>query len=162
DYEKAYAAAKHSAELDHFGLAAYKKRGYISMEDENESVSKTLEYAYDDACIAGMAAALAMPLIGSDNAADKAKAKIYGADMKEFLRRSQSYENLFDPSTGFMRPKKNGGFVFPFAPNEVTFNFTEGNSWVYSFFVPQDVNTLIRLHGGKQAFAKKLDGLFTT
>ena len=55
DYEKAYAAAKHSAELDHFGLAGYKKRGYISMEDENESVSRTLEYAYDDWCIAQMA-----------------------------------------------------------------------------------------------------------
>ena len=55
DYEKAYAAAKHSAELDRDGLAAYKKRGYISMEDENESVSKTLEYAYDDWCIARMA-----------------------------------------------------------------------------------------------------------
>ncbi|MBK9528069.1 MAG: glycoside hydrolase family 92 protein [Acidobacteria bacterium] len=52
DYEKAYVAAKHSTELDHFGLAGYKKRGYISMEDENESVSRTLEYAYDDWCIA--------------------------------------------------------------------------------------------------------------
>ncbi len=162
DYEKAYAAAKHSAELDTRGLAAYKKRGYISMEDENESVSKTLEYAYDDACIAGMAFQLASPLIGSDNAADKAKAKVYGADIKEFLRRSQSYENLFDPSRVFMRPKKNGGFVSPFAPNEVTFNYTEGNAWVYSFFVPQDVDTLMRLHGGKEAFAKKLDDLFTT
>ena len=58
DYEKAYAAAKHSAELDHFGLAAYKRRGYISMEDENESVSKTLEYAYDDWCIMSMGATL--------------------------------------------------------------------------------------------------------
>ena len=58
DYEKAYEAAKHSAELDHYGLAAYKKRGYISMEDENESVSKTLEYAYDDWCIMSMAATL--------------------------------------------------------------------------------------------------------
>ena len=56
DYEKAYEAAKHSAELDRDGLAAYKKRGYISMEDENESVSKTLEYAYDDWCIMSMAA----------------------------------------------------------------------------------------------------------
>ncbi len=55
DYEKAYEAAKHSAELDHFGLAAYKKRGYISMEDENESVSKTLEYAYNDWCLMQMA-----------------------------------------------------------------------------------------------------------
>ncbi len=55
DYEKAFEAAKHSAELNHFGLEAYKKRGYISVEDENESVSKTLEYAYDDFCIAQMA-----------------------------------------------------------------------------------------------------------
>ncbi len=55
DYEKAFEAAKHSAELNHFGLAAYRKRGYISAEDENESVSKTLEYAYDDFCIAQMA-----------------------------------------------------------------------------------------------------------
>ncbi len=55
DYEKAFEAAKHSAELNHFGLEAYKKRGYISIEDENESVSKTLEYAYDDFCIAQMA-----------------------------------------------------------------------------------------------------------
>src|SRR5690606_16670533 len=61
DYEKAYEAAKHSAELDHFGLAAYKKRGYISSEDENESVSKTLEYAYDDWCIAQMAKILLEP-----------------------------------------------------------------------------------------------------
>ena len=58
DYEKAYAASKHSAELDHFGLAAYKKRGYISMEDENESVSKTLEYAYNDWCIMAMGSTL--------------------------------------------------------------------------------------------------------
>ena len=59
DYEKPTSAAKHSADLDHFGLAAYKKRGYISMEDENESVSKTLEYAYDDWCIAQMAKIMA-------------------------------------------------------------------------------------------------------
>ncbi len=55
DYEKAFEAAKHSAELNHFGLEAYRKRGYISAEDDNESVSKTLEYAYDDFCIAQMA-----------------------------------------------------------------------------------------------------------
>ncbi len=55
DYEKAFEAAKHSAELNHFGFEAYKKRGYISMEDEQESVSKTLEYAYNDFCIAQMA-----------------------------------------------------------------------------------------------------------
>jgi putative alpha-1,2-mannosidase len=58
DYEKAYAAAKHSAELDHFGLAGYKRRGYVAVEDENESVSKTLEYAYNDWCLMSMGAML--------------------------------------------------------------------------------------------------------
>lgn len=162
DYEKAYAAAKHSAELDHFGLAGYKKRGYVSMEDENESVSRTMEYAYDDWCIAQMATRLMLPGLMSDNPADLSKAKLYGDDMEKFIRRSKSYENLFDASTGFMRPKKNGGFVEPFAPNEVTFGFTEGNSWQYSFFVPQDIMRLMSMHGGPRKFASKLDELFTT
>ncbi|HQZ82068.1 MAG TPA: GH92 family glycosyl hydrolase [Pyrinomonadaceae bacterium] len=155
DYEKAYKAAKHSAELDHFGLAAYKRRGYISMEDENESVSKTLEYAYDDWCIAQMAKLLA-------EARTSVRANQYSADYEEFSRRARYFENLFDPSTGFMRPKKNGGFVSPFEPNEVTFNFTEGNSWVYTFFAPQDISRLMELMGGREKFAAKLDEIFTT
>ena len=83
-------------------------------------------------------------------------------DYLKFSRRAHSFENLFDPSTGFMRPKRNGGFIRPFKPNEVTFNFTEGNSWVYSFFVPHDIPRLIELHGGPEKFAAKLDELFTT
>lgn len=145
DYEKAFAAAKHSAELDHFGLAAYKRRGYISAEDEQESVSKTLEYAYNDFCIARMA-----QILGKT------------ADYEKYARRAQYFENLFDAETGFMRPKQNGGFVRPFEPQEVTFHFTEGNSWQYSFFVPHDVSRLIELHGGREKFVKKLDELFTT
>lgn len=167
DYEKAYAAAKHSAELDRYGLAAYKKRGYISMEDENESVSKTLEYAYDDWCISQMASVLwtdylkAHPEARKHILDDPYIVRVQG-EQERYLRRARSYQNLFDPSTGFMRPKKNGGFVSPFAPNEVTFNFTEGNSWVYSFFVPQDTAGLIKLAGGPEKFAAKLDGLFNT
>ncbi len=145
DYEKAYAAAKHSADLDHFGLAAYKKRGYISMEDEHESVSKTLEYAYDDWCIAQMADRL-----GKRD------------DYVRFATRAKYFENLFDPSTGFMRPKQNGGLVRPFVPSDVTFNYTEGNAWQYTFFVPHDVYGLMDLMGGKMGFARKLDELFTT
>ncbi|MGC2234637.1 MAG: GH92 family glycosyl hydrolase [Pyrinomonadaceae bacterium] len=145
DYEKAFEAAKHGAELNHFGLEAYKKRGYISMEDEQESVSKTLEYAYDDFCIAQMAKILKKP-----------------QDYENFIKRAQFYKNLYDKQTGFMRPKQNGNWISPFAPNEVTFHFTEGNSWVYSFFVPQDVSGLIGLYGGKANFAKKLDELFST
>jgi putative alpha-1,2-mannosidase len=176
DYEKAYKAAKHSAELDHFGLAAYKRRGFISMEDENESVSKTLEYAYDDWCIAQMAKILLQREPRPDQNGrkpwiDASGTAYFPIDIertnlrKEFihyLARAQSFENLFDPTTGFMRPKTNGGFVEPFAPNEVTFGFTEGNSWQYSFFVPQDISRLIELEGGSEKFAAKLDELFTT
>jgi putative alpha-1,2-mannosidase len=167
DYEKAYEAAKHSAELDHFGLAAYKKRGYISMEDENESVSKTLEYAYDDWCIVKMALLLSAKRMsklkaeGKTSDGDKQIEQI-AADWANFMARPRFFENVFDPGTGFFRPKQNGSFVKPFAPNEVTFNFTEGNSWVYSFFVPHDISRLIELQGGKEEFAAKLDELFTT
>lgn len=178
DYEKAYAAAKHSAELDHFGLAAYKKRGYISMEDENESVSRTLEYAYNDWCIAQMVKTL---MLNSFKSATQFEVDIisHGKDKPEttsflktwfrrereynsYRRRARYFENLFDKKTGFFRPKKNGGFVEPFAPNEVTFGFTEGNSWQYSFFVPQDVTRLEQLMGGREKFVAKLDELFTT
>jgi predicted alpha-1,2-mannosidase len=143
-YEEAFEAAKHSAMLDHLGLDAYKAKGFISMEDEHESVSKTLEYAYDDWCIAQMAMVL-----------DKKN------DYDYFMRRSQSWKNLFDPQAGFMRPKKNGGWLAPFEPREVNNNFTEGNSWQYSFFVPQDVDGLVKMMGGPEQFEKKLDELFT-
>ena len=168
DYEKAYAASKHSAELDHYGLAAYKKRGYISSEDEQESVSKTLEYAYDDWCIAQMAHVLRVRRqdeikgLGVEAVWNDKYINDKQAEYKHFDYRAGYFENLFDPETGFMRPKQNGGFLKPFAPNEVTFNFTEGNSWVYSFFVPQDIGRLIELNGGEEKFGAKLDGLFTT
>jgi predicted alpha-1,2-mannosidase len=163
DYEKAYRAAKLSAQLDHYGLAAYKRRGYISMEDEQESVSKTLEYAYDDFCISMMAKALGeKTLKRARNHEDLINADMYVAQQKEYEARSRSFENLFDPSTGFMRPKQNGGFVKPFLPNEVTFHFTEGNAWQYTFFVPQNVPRLIELMGGYKKFSSKLDELFTT
>ena len=160
DYKKAYEAAKHSAELDHFGLAAYKRRGYISQEDDDASVSKTLEYAYDDWCIAQMAEILSRVNVASHPTPEQVES--YRADEAEYSRRARSFENVFDPSTGFMRPKKNGGFLSPFAPNEVTFNYTEGNAWVYSFFVPQMVGRLGVLMGGREKFAAKLDELFTT
>jgi putative alpha-1,2-mannosidase len=169
DYEKAFEAAKHSAELNHFGLEAYKKRGYISMEDENESVSKTLEYAYNDYCIAVMALILwnqkeqelktSTPNVREKNSQFIRKIQ---EDYSRYSKRSKYFVNLFEAETGFMRPKRNGGFIKSFAPNEVTFHFTEGNSWQYSFFVPQDVNGLIALHGGRKNFIRKLDELFTT
>ena len=166
DYEKAYKAAKHSAELDHFGLAAYKKRGYISSEDENESVSKTLEYAYNDYCIATIGQQVLelrrKIAKGFSTSWSEKSDNILEAEIDSYFTRSLYYRNLFDPETKFFRPKRNGGFLSPFKPNEVTFHFTEGNSWQYSFFVPHDVSALAELYGGKIEFAKKLDELFTT
>ncbi|GAA4760056.1 MULTISPECIES: GH92 family glycosyl hydrolase [Flavobacterium] len=143
DYEKAFEASKHSAMLDHLGLEAYKKNGFISMDDEHESVSKTVEYAYDDWCIAQMAKIL-----------NKKE------DYEYFMKRSQSWKNIFDWETGFMRPKKNGGWDKPFDPREVNNNFTEGNSWQYSFFVLQDIPGMIEAYGGPQKFEAKLDEMF--
>jgi putative alpha-1,2-mannosidase len=162
DYEKAYTASKHSANLDHFGLAAYKKRGYISGEDENESVSKTMEYAYNDYCIATMAQVLIAENLKDTTKAGRARHDALEKEAAHYFSRSLYYRNLYDAKTGFMRPKRNGAFITPFAPNEITFHFTEGNSWQYSFFAPHDVSALAELHGGKINFAKKLDELFTT
>ena len=145
DYEKAFEAAKHSAMLDHLGLDAYKKNGFISIDDEHESVSKTLEYAYDDWCIAQMAQIL-----------NKKE------DYEYFMKRSQSWKNVFDWNTGFMRPKKNGGWDKPFDPREVNNNYTEGNSWQYSFFVPQDIPEMIAAYGGEEKFEAKLDEMFNS
>jgi predicted alpha-1,2-mannosidase len=145
DYEKAFAAAKHSAMLDHLGLDAYKKQGFISMDDEHESVSKTLEYAYDDWCIAQMALIL-----------NKKE------DYEYFMKRSQSWKNVFDNKLSFMRPKKNGGWDKLFEPREINNNFTEGNSWQYSFFVPQDIDGMIQAYGGRAKFEAKLDELFNS
>jgi len=145
NYEKCFEAAKHSAMLDHLGLEAYKKNGFISIDDEHESVSKTLEYAYDDWCIAQMAQIL-----------NKKE------DYEYFMKRSQSWKNVFDWNIGFMRPKKNGGWDKPFDPREINNNYTEGNSWQYSFFVPQDIPGMIDAYGGSEKFEAKLDEMFNS
>ncbi len=145
DVEKAFEAMKHSANMNHLGLDAYKKNGFIAINDESESVSKTLEYAYDDWCIAQLANE-----IGKKD------------DYKRFIQRAQYYKNLYNPQTGFMQPKFHNMWKEPFYPAEVDFNYTEANAWQYSFFVPQDVQTLIKLHGGDKPFTQQLDELFTT
>jgi predicted alpha-1,2-mannosidase len=145
DFEKAFEASKASAMRDVLGLDAYKKNGFISIDDEHESVSKTLEYAYDDWCIAQMAQLL-----------NKQE------DYHYFMKRSQNWKNIFDWETGFMRPKKNGGWDKPFDPREVNNNYTEANAWQYTFFVPQDVPGMIAAYGGPEKFEAKLDEMFTT
>jgi len=144
DIEVAFKAMKNSAMQDHLGLKSYKEFGYIPAHEESESVSKTLEYAYDDWCIAQIAKEL-----------NKTE------DYAYFIKRAQSYNNIYDPETGFMRAKMHGAWKYPFDPAEVDFNYTEANSWQYSFYVPQDISALIQLMGGKENFSNKLDQLFT-
>jgi predicted alpha-1,2-mannosidase len=139
-----YDALKAAASYTGYGIPSYAEKGYLQADDESESVSKTLEYAYDDWCIAQVAQKMGQL-----------------QDVNHYLKRAQSYKNIFDPGTGFMRPKKNGGWIAPFDPSEVNNHYTEANSWQYSFFVPHDVNNLIRLHGGDRNFEKKLDDLFS-
>lgn len=144
DKKLALEAMIKSATWDHYGLSAYMDHSYLEEDDENESVSKTLEYAYDDWCIATFA-----KLIGDDE------------QYKIYIKRAQSYKNILDKRSGFMRPRKNGNWVTPFDPKEVNNDFTEANSWQYSFYVPQDISGYTLLLGGKKRLEEKLDSLFT-
>ena len=149
-YELAYEAMRKSAMDDSRGIGYLKKYSYIPSELESNSVSKVLEYAYDDWCLAQVSRKLWKM---DDNA--------------YFTKRAKYFQNQFDSSTGFMRGKKaDGSWIAPFDPKAVSIlnrgDFTEGNSWQYSFYVPQDVNTLINLMGGDEKFCTKLDTLFNT
>ena len=121
---------------------AYGAQGYLSSELDNESVSKTLEYAYDDGCSAQMA----------EYAHDSATAR-------EYWIRSQSWQNVID-SNGFAHARRNGGWVTPFDPTEVNNHFTEANSWQYSTYVPHDVDAWVAHLGGKDKAIAFLDSLF--
>ncbi len=137
--------AMHSAATyDELGKRDYDKHGFLSVNEEHESVSKTLEYGYDDWCIAQFAKQL-----GNE--------KMY----KDYMIRSQAYKHILNTDLGFMCPRQNGAWKEKFDPKEVDFNFTEANSWQYSFYVPHDVHTFIELMGGNAAFEAKLDELFT-
>tara|TARA_R110000823_G_scaffold159218_1_gene290248 strand:+ start:105481 stop:108288 length:2808 start_codon:yes stop_codon:yes gene_type:complete len=144
DAEKAFEAMKHSALQDKLGLKSYKEFGFIPVEEESESVSKTLEYAYDDWTIAQMAKAMGNM-----------------EDYQIYSERAQYYKNVFDPETKFMRGRFRNTWFAPFDPYEVNFNYTEANSWQYSFYAPQDISGLIILMGGKDDFENQLDKLFT-
>jgi hypothetical protein len=144
DKQLALEAMLKSANWNHLGLPAFNTKGLINVEDEHESISKTLEYAYDDYCIGYFA-----NLIGQYDTA------------KYYFKKACYYKNIFDPATGFMRPKKNGDWISPFDPREVNNHFTEANSWQYSFYFPQDVYGYMEMIGGKDQLEKKLDQLFS-
>ncbi|HNQ14106.1 MAG TPA: GH92 family glycosyl hydrolase [Pyrinomonadaceae bacterium] len=127
------------------GLGDYMRIGYVPVENNGSSVSKTLEYAYDDYAIAQAAKKL-----GRKDVAD------------EFAKRAGNWRNVFDPSTGFMRPKSaDGKFLAEFDPMKTEGQgFIEGNSWNYSLYVPHDPAAMIEMMGGKSKFAAHLDELF--
>jgi predicted alpha-1,2-mannosidase len=149
DYEKAFEAMKKSAMADIRGLKNYRQYGYLPADLENQSVSQTLEYAYDDWCIAQMAKKL-----GREE------------DYQYFLKRAESYRNVFDPETRFMRGRMSDGTwrknFNPLYSSHDVHDFTEGNSWQYSWFVPHEPEDLISLMGGREAFISRLDSLFNT
>ncbi|MGZ3751314.1 MAG: GH92 family glycosyl hydrolase, partial [Mucilaginibacter sp.] len=143
--EEAFTAMKAAVNRNQFGLDSYRKNGAVLADDEHESVSKTLEYAYDDWCIAKMAKMLNKPL-----------------DYAEFIKRAQYWKNVYNDQNGFMQARVDGGWYTPFDPTDINNNYTEGNGWQYSFLVNQDVDGLISRMGGKDKFEAKLDELFTT
>jgi predicted alpha-1,2-mannosidase len=143
DAERALEAMVTTATVDRFGLDVYRRQGFLGADDEPESVSKTLEYAYDDWCIAQMAKALG-----------------HAEVEKTFRARSQGWRHLLDPQTLFMRARRNQRWVEPFDPRQVDLNYTEANAWQYSFFVPHDVSGLMEALGGEDAFVARLDALF--
>jgi len=147
DHKRALDASVKTANVDYFdGLGEYKKYGYVPDGGSHSPVSKTLELAYDDWTIAQMANELG-------NTAVQA----------EFEKRAGYYVNVYDPKTGFMRPKDvNGKFREKFDPLDTHGQgFIEGNAWNYGLYVPQDIPNMIKMMGGKEKFSQKLDSLFT-
>ncbi|MFH4965701.1 GH92 family glycosyl hydrolase [Gaetbulibacter sp. M235] len=150
DAEKAYEAMETTMMQDERGLNLYKKYGYVPYNLLDESVTITLEYAFDDWCVAQMAKAL-----GKDD------------DYNYFLNRSKAYQYLFDTETGFMRGKSDDGKSWnePFDPKHSNHrehtDYTEGNAWQHSWFVPHNVENLVLLHGGNDIFTNRLEQLFT-
>ena len=151
DFTKAYPPMRQRAMVDDYrGLNYYRRLGFIPCDKEEESVSKTMEYLYDDWAVAHVAQA-----VGAT------------ADAKLLLERSKNYRNLFDPKVGFIRPRmENGDWSEPFTPTEMGYSkkwrdYTESDPWETTFSIQHDPKGYIELFGGRQAFLDKLDALFT-
>lgn len=152
DAEKALAACVATANDDDYrGIGLYKKLGYVPYDvvdtynSEDWSLSRTLEYAFDDYCIALMAEKM-----GKKDIAD------------EFYKRSGNYRNVFEPATKWMVPRDSKGAFQPdYNPDEYTAHISESNGWHYFWSVQHDIPALIKLTGGEDAFAARLDSLFT-
>ncbi|HAY71109.1 MAG TPA: sugar hydrolase, partial [Saprospirales bacterium] len=147
DRKRALEASVSTANVKYFdGLGDYLKYGYVPDDKSHSSVSKTLEYAYDDWCISQIAR----------RSGDKSMEDI-------FLQRAEHYRNVYDPAVGFMRPKlSDGSFRKDFDPMDTHGQgFIEGNAWNYGLYVPQDIPAMIEMMGGKTFLTRRLDSLFT-
>lgn len=152
DADKALDACIKTANIDEYrGIGLYKKLGYVpynvvdAYNADNWSLSRTLEYAFDDYCIAVMAEKL-----GKKDVAD------------EFFKRSQNYRNTYNPISGFMHPRDDKGMWQPdFSPDDYTAHISESNAWQYFWSVQHDIPGLIELMGGKDRFTQRLDSMFT-
>jgi predicted alpha-1,2-mannosidase len=147
DGHEALAAMRATATYGPYGgLAAYMQLGYVPIDEEGEAVSKTLEYAFDDWSLARMAESLGEQPLAA-----------------EFYQRAANWRHVYDPASGFMRAKKrDGSFREPFDPASSGYgtDYTEGNAWQYSWYVPQDVSGLVQAHGGATALLSQLDQVF--
>lgn len=152
DMEKAYEAVYNSSVTSHPNspFEVWEKYGFMPENIQTQSVSITLEQAFDDWCVAQLAAKL-----NKD------------ADYQRFHKRSEYYRNLFHPKTKFFQSKNDKGeWVEPFDPYQYGGNgghpFTEGNAWQYFWYVPHNIQALMELTGGTKAFEQKLDTFFTS
>lgn len=152
DTHKALEACVATANIDNYrGIGLYKKLGYVPYDivdkynADNWSLSRTLEYAFDDHCIAKMAEKMGNKAVAST-----------------FFARAKSYKNVYNPTTSFMQPRNSqGAFVTPFDPEEYSAHICESNAWQYFWSVQHDIPGLINLVGGDERFGQKLDSMFT-
>ncbi len=147
DADKALKAMVETANYGPYdGIAQYRELGYVPIDEEGEAASKTLEYAFDDWTIARMAQAMGKTDVATT-----------------FDKRAGNWRNAFDKDTGFMRARKrDGSFRTPFDPSASGYgtDYTEGNAWQYSWYVPQDVAGLAAAHGGSDKLLARLDEVF--
>ncbi len=128
------------------GLAQYMQLGYVPIDEEGEAASKTLEYAFDDWAIARTAQAMGRAEVAAT-----------------FMRRAANWRHAYDPDSGFMRARtRAGAFRTPFDPSASGYgsDYTEGNAWQYSWYVPQDLAGLAAAHGGAERLLAQLDQVF--
>ncbi|NOU58700.1 GH92 family glycosyl hydrolase [Marinifilum caeruleilacunae] len=148
DLARALQACKNTSTLSYYdGIGDYMKLGYVPEDNSSSSVSKTLEYAYNDWCIAQIA-----------KAANEKETE------HEYNKRSEYYKNVYDAEVGYMRPKlSNGQWRKEFDPlNTHGQGFIEGNAWNYGLYVPHNISNMIEMMGGKDKFSNHLDRIFTT